>query len=1050
MSSGSEEEDEEFFDAYDVTPTLSDDSQRSNPLPSSDRKDSSLFIKPHPVPLMKPLITVSDDIFGVSLPEEITRELEEISKADEQRLRRVQRLEILRRKDNTNEDDIPNEEDEDKDTHVRDSTESSVEGIYLSGVRASHPFKVIEPDTRSITSSDNRSIHGRNERRDRISIGSEERRSSQCLDDFPKQGHPPQLTQHYRIRTVPDVVKDSTAGSTTTESLSGASISTAIIDKTEGIIVDSPVSAYRPLRRKKTECSTGAGGEDFPACTIISSSTINNKTNNHNVGTSSSSSFIRRCHHLHQQIPIRHHHLLHHPCSTISPIASPVCLPSDSLPCPPSVSLVTSTPAVVVEDFCSNSSSSANNNDEDMEFQTKSKKSLAREFETNSFALDLHSATQGQYVVKPQDDEKTRGDGASDKQSNKDSNGSKEEDPNIHMKGFNKGSSGGRRSSSVSGNPPIINIVGQHSLGSNGAKRKNFITTGSMDSGVPSIRDISSSSTQNQLNQLLRITTDSGKRLSDTDILKQVKVKNLDTGEEMDLVEAEEQLPQSLNPLSLHIMRLTSEYSCGDQGLHDSDTESMISSVGSFEIGRKKKKSSVRKLFGSAVKITTDVAKTISVEAKRATVLKPKESKKGLIPIDVNDPPLKRMQGHKTGPTDFEHIQLAQEIPAQHIGPIWCMRFSLCGQLLATAGQDKVLKIWALKNSLSYFKDMRTRYSKEKTSPTNSYDSVLADVTAIKAPPSDQRVIFHEQPLCTYQGHTSDLLDVSWSKNYFILTSSMDKTVRLWHISGTQCLCIFQHIDFVTALAFHPRNDQYFLSGSLDGKLRLWNIPDKKVTLWNEVPGNGRLITAANFIQNGKFAVVGTYDGRCVFYITDQLKYHTMINVRSARGKNSRGRKVTGIEPMPGEDKILVTSNDSRIRLYDLRDLSLSCKYKGYTNNSSQIRASFSHDGKYITCGSENQCLYLWKTHYDPSNLTARKDRNSFFEAIKAHNSVVTCSVFASKPERITKEIDTDRKQGYVLVTGDYDGDIKIFLNLSTLSSTSSSTTTLTTSSAPK
>jgi hypothetical protein len=44
------------------------------------------------------------------------------------------------------------------------------------------------------------------------------------------------------------------------------------------------------------------------------------------------------------------------------------------------------------------------------------------------------------------------------------------------------------------------------------------------------------------------------------EILKQIKVKNLDTGEEMDLVEAEDKLPPSINPLSLHIMRLTSEY----------------------------------------------------------------------------------------------------------------------------------------------------------------------------------------------------------------------------------------------------------------------------------------------------------------------------------------------------------------------------------------------------------------------------------------------------------------------------------------------------------
>lgn len=67
-------------------------------------------------------------------------------------------------------------------------------------------------------------------------------------------------------------------------------------------------------------------------------------------------------------------------------------------------------------------------------------------------------------------------------------------------------------------------------------------------------------------------------------------------------------------------------------------------------------------------------------------------------------------------------------------------------------------------------------------------------------------------------------------------------------------------------------------------------------------------------------------------FSTDQLKYHTQIHVRSSRGRNAVGRKVSGIEPMPGEDKILVTSNDSRIRLYDLRDLNVSCKYKGKGN----------------------------------------------------------------------------------------------------------------------
>lgn len=51
-----------------------------------------------------------------------------------------------------------------------------------------------------------------------------------------------------------------------------------------------------------------------------------------------------------------------------------------------------------------------------------------------------------------------------------------------------------------------------------------------------------------------------------------------------------------------------------------------------------------------------------------------------------------------------------------------------------------------------------------------------------------------------------------------------------------------------------------------------------------------------------------------------------MVDVRSTRGKNARGHKVTGLA-VHG-DKLLVTSNDSRIRMYDVRDKALTCKFK--------------------------------------------------------------------------------------------------------------------------
>lgn len=256
------------------------------------------------------------------------------------------------------------------------------------------------------------------------------------------------------------------------------------------------------------------------------------------------------------------------------------------------------------------------------------------------------------------------------------------------------------------------------------------------------------------------------------------------------------------------------------------------------------------------------------------------------------DPGFKRIQAHKSGPFDFENIQFAQELNSPHLGPIWCMKFSQCGQLLATAGQDKNLKIWVLRDSYDHFKDMRARYNadagQKSSSPTNSYDNVIAGQLAELNERRDdrRRHVFNERPFCTYQGHTSDVLDICWSKNYFILTSSMDKTVRLWHISRRECLCCFQHIDFVTALAFHPRNDQFFLSASLDGKVRLWNIPDKKVMLWNEVDGNTKIITAANFIQVCSISIRVNF--QCSFVTAPKTIFNSISEWQICCGRNLR------------------------------------------------------------------------------------------------------------------------------------------------------------------
>jgi len=227
----------------------------------------------------------------------------------------------------------------------------------------------------------------------------------------------------------------------------------------------------------------------------------------------------------------------------------------------------------------------------------------------------------------------------------------------------------------------------------------------------------------------------------------------------------------------------------------------------------------------------------------------------------------------------------------------------------------------------------------------------------------------------------------------------MDKTVRLWHVSRTECLCCFKHSDFVTSIQFHPRDDRFFLAGSLDSKLRLWSIPDKSVAFWNQLPD---LITAVAFTPDGKTAIAGCLNGMCSFYETEGLKYNTQIHVRSSHGRNAKGSKITGIQAMnfpPGDPnadvKLLITSNDSRVRLYHLRDKGLEMKFRGNENTCSQIHASFSDDARYVICGSEDRKAYIWST----GPAEKEKDKRPV-EIFEAHSAIVTTAIMAPTATR--------------------------------------------------
>jgi hypothetical protein len=98
---------------------------------------------------------------------------------------------------------------------------------------------------------------------------------------------------------------------------------------------------------------------------------------------------------------------------------------------------------------------------------------------------------------------------------------------------------------------------------------------------------------------------------------------------------------------------------------------------------------------------------------------------------------------------------------------VWATAFSNDGKYLAAGGQDKLVRVWTVLSS----PDDRNQHEREEETHGGGEN------TRLSAP------VFRQTTVQVFEGHAGPVLDLCWSKNNFLISTSMDKTVKLWHIS---------------------------------------------------------------------------------------------------------------------------------------------------------------------------------------------------------------------------------------------------------------------------
>ncbi|KAG7534077.1 WD40 repeat [Arabidopsis thaliana x Arabidopsis arenosa] len=347
---------------------------------------------------------------------------------------------------------------------------------------------------------------------------------------------------------------------------------------------------------------------------------------------------------------------------------------------------------------------------------------------------------------------------------------------------------------------------------------------------------------------------------------------------------------------------------------------------------------------------------------------------------------------------ELSALYQSQDIKA-HDGAILAMKFSDDGKFLASSGEDGIVRVWKVVedkrsrlrrdclneidpscmyfevNDLSQLKPVLV--NEEKPKKTTESFRKTSDSACVVFPPEVFRIM--EKPLYEFRGHTGEVLDISWSKDNYLLSASMDKTVRLWKVGSNACLGVFAHNSYVTSVQFNPVNENYFMSGSIDGKVRIWNISGCNVVDWADLKD---IISAVCYRPDGQGGIIGSLTGSCRFFNMsgEYLELDSQIHLHNK--KKSSNKRITGFQFLPQDpSKVLVVSADSKVRI--IQGNNVVRKYKGVCKTRSLTSASLTSDGKHIVSACEDSNVYIWSNDEESETKKIRS-----FERFSTNASV--------------------------------------------------------------
>lgn len=286
-----------------------------------------------------------------------------------------------------------------------------------------------------------------------------------------------------------------------------------------------------------------------------------------------------------------------------------------------------------------------------------------------------------------------------------------------------------------------------------------------------------------------------------------------------------------------------------------------------------------------------------------------------------------------------------------HSSYIRAVAISPDGQLLASCGGDKKIKIWQLGTGKPLF-----TLGGWLSGHSRSVDTIAfsPDGRILASGSADGTIKLWQlnagKEVCNLQAHVENVSSIAFSPDGQILASgSFDRTIKLWHLGTRQLISTLRgHLSSVYCLAFSP-DGQILASGSFNRAIKLWQMPlGKELTTFT---GHTAAVWAIAFSPDGKTLVSGSWDKTIKIWDLDTGKETGIC-------KGHLGQ-VFSIALSPDGQTLASGSGDGIVKIWQVATGKAIYTLLAHANRVDSI--VFSPDGQTMVTGSRDKTIKIWR-----------------------------------------------------------------------------------------